>query len=93
MIQFTIENDKIVHGENVIYVGWSKATLDSGGIEPFPEDYDGWFPFVRTGYSFGDLASPSGLFEALKTKYPKMKIAVPSDEWLEHAFGRQLDNW
>jgi len=62
---------------------------------PIPTNYDGWFPFSRMySFSIGDWAIISGLFELLKGKFPNMKIALPSKEWLQSIYPKQvLDNW
>ena len=53
-------------------------------IKPvLPKDYDGWFPFTRLCFSLGDWAIISGLFQLLNQKYPKMRLAIPSKEWLK----------
>ena len=74
-------------GVEVPYLGVPFEKIKSGEVSTLPEDYDGWFPFMRLCYSIGDLAITSGVFEALKVKYPKIKIAWPSNEYIEHILG------
>ena len=63
-------------------------------IKPvFPEDYDGWFPFTRLCFSFGDWAVISGLPGALKSKYPKLKFALPSKNYLKTTVGNVIGQW
>lgn len=88
MRQWFIRNDKIYDaGVDVPYLGVPYDKIKSKEVGTLPEDYDGWFPFMRMCYSIGDLAIVSGVFEALKTKYPKIKIAWPSDNYIEHILG------
>lgn len=92
MQQWFIKNDKLGSLGEVPYLGIPKDQIDKIGT--LPKDYDGWFPFMRMCYSMGDLGITSGLFEALKQKYPKIKIAFPSMEYTEHIFGKGwADNW
>lgn len=101
MRQWTIVNDQLYDLGERTYVGYSYEDIKSGEVEVLPDDYDGWFPFIRLCYSIGDLAITSGIFEALKKKYPKIKIAWPSDQYLKnfHArypgigFGNGIDHW
>jgi hypothetical protein len=101
MRQWTIINDQLRDLGERTYVGYPYDDIKAGKVEVLPEDYDGWFPFARLCYSIGDLAITSGIFEALKTKYPKIKIAWPSDQYLRnfHArypgmgFGKGIDYW
>lgn len=88
MRQWFIRNDKMYDaGVEVPYLGVPYDKIKSGEVTTLPNDYDGWFPFMRMCYSIGDLAIVSGVFQALKTKYPKIKIAWPSDDYIEHIFG------
>ena len=89
MRQWQVKNDKVYDLGEVPYLGVPKEQ----NVSLFPEDYDGWFPFMRFCYSFGDLGIVSGLFEALKQKYPKLKIAVPSNEYVTQMFGSKLNQW
>ena len=93
MIQFSIENDRLIFGKDKTYLGWSMEHFESGNIETLPKDYDSWFPFVNTSFSLGDLVITSGIYEALKKKYPKIKIAIPTIEWYEKIFGDYLNSW
>lgn len=89
MRQWQIINDKVVDLGEVPYLG---VPIEKNS-PILPEDYDGWFPFMRFCYSLGDLGIVSGMFEALKTKYPKLKIAVPSNEYISEMFGPQMNVW
>ena len=63
-------------------------------IKPvFPKDYDGWFPFTRLCFSLGDWAVISGLPGALKSKYPKLKFALPSKNYLKTTVGNVIGQW
>jgi hypothetical protein len=63
-------------------------------IKPvLPKDYDGWFPFTRLCFSLGDWAIISGLPGALKSKYPKLKFALPSKNYLKKTVGNVIDRW
>ena len=63
-------------------------------IKPvLPKDYDGWFPFTRLCFSLGDWAIISGLPGALKSKYPKLKFALPSKNYLKTTVGNVIDRW
>ena len=93
MRQWSIVNDKLIDLGEVPYLGVPYDLIKSGKVETLPVDYDGWFPFMRFCYSFGDLGIVSGLFEALKKKYPKIKIAIPSNEYVENMFGMVLNQW
>ena len=63
-------------------------------IKPvFSEDYDGWFPFTRLCFSLGDWAVISGLPGALKSKYPKLKFALPSKNYLKTTVGNVIGQW
>ena len=63
-------------------------------IKPvFPEAYDGWFPFTRLCFSLGDWAVISGLPGALKSKYPKLKFALPSKNYLKTTVGNVIGQW
>jgi len=86
MQQWVIKNDKLQSLGEVPYLGIPKDKVKEVGT--FPEDYDGWFPFMRCCYSIGDLGITSGIFEALKIKYPKIKIAFASVEFTDHIFGK-----
>ena len=61
-------------------------------VETLPENYDGWFPFMPMCFSIGDLGIRSGIFEALKTKYPNIKIGKETDNfgrgWTEPKWGK-----
>ena len=63
-------------------------------IKPvLPKDYDGWFPFTRLCFSLGDWAVISGLPGALKSKYPKLKFALPSKNYLKTTVGNVIGQW
>ena len=92
MQQWIIQNDRLLSLGEVPYLGVPKDQLEKAGT--LPEHYDGWFPFMRMCYSIGDLGITSGIFEALKIKYPKIKIAIPSTEYIDHIFGKGwTDRW
>ena len=83
MRQWFIINDQIIDaGVNVDYLGVHKNDLENIKDVSLPKDYDGWFPFMGMCYSIGDLGIRSGIFEALKKKYPKIKIALPTKEYV-----------
>ena len=90
MIQFKIHKDKVINAGDV-----DKLGIPANKVEPvFPNKlYDGWFPFTRMCFSLGDWAIISGLPEALKTKYPHLKFALPSRNYLEKTFGMVIDQW
>ena len=88
MRQWYIKNDKIYdRGFDVPYLGVPYEKIQKGEVGTLPDDYDGWFPFMRMCYSIGDLAITSGVFEALKVKYPRIKIAWPSSDYIDHILG------
>jgi len=88
MRQWFITNDKVYdRGVEVPYLGVPYDKIQSGEVGTLPTDYDGWFPFMRMCYSIGDLAIVSGVFEAMKTKYPNIKIAWPSNDYIDHILG------
>lgn len=87
MQQWYIENDKIFSAGEVDYLGVPYSQIENGKVGTLPEDYDGWFPFMRCCYSLGDLGITSGIFEAIKIKYPKIKIAFASPEYTDYIFG------
>lgn len=94
MQQWVIRNDKISSLGEVEYLGVPYDSIQSGKVGTLPEDYDGWFPFMRMCYSIGDLGITSGIFEALKQKYPNIKIAFASKDYTEHIFGTGwMDQW
>lgn len=93
MRQWSIKNDKVVDYGEVPYLGIPYDLIKSGKVTTLPVDYDGWFPFMRFCYSLGDLGIISGLFEALKTKYPNIKIAFPSLDYVKHILGSQINQW
>lgn len=94
MQQWVIHNDKISSLGEVEYLGVPYDSIQSGKVGTLPEDYDGWFPFMRMCYSIGDLGITSGIFEALKQKYPNIKIAFASKDYTEHIFGAGwMDQW
>tara|TARA_B100000902_G_scaffold398933_1_gene467569 strand:- start:1572 stop:2651 length:1080 start_codon:yes stop_codon:yes gene_type:complete len=70
-------DDKLIAVNHCDYVGVPYDEIKAGKIETLPEEYDGWFPFMPLCWSMGDWAVRSGIFKALKVKYPKIKIAVP----------------
>ena len=94
MIQFFIKNDTIHGLGNVPYLGVPYSKIKSGEVETLPKNYDGWFPFMRMCFSIGDLGIISGIFEALKHKYPNIKIAWPSNDYIEAVMGSEtLSSW
>ena len=91
MLQFKLYKDKIQSLGEVDRLG-----IPLEKIEPqytLDEDYSGWFPFTRLCFSLGDWAVISGLPEALKKKYPNIKIALPSRHYLKNVFGNMLQQW
>ena len=88
MIQLVVQNDTILamSNEDIAYLGVHYDHIKNGTVETLPENYDGWFPFMPMCFSIGDLGIRSGIFEALKTKYPNIKIAFPKTETLEYIF-------
>ena len=94
MRQWVIKNDQLHDVGEVPYLGIPYDQIKNGKVGTLPDNYDGWFPFMRMCFSIGDLAITSGIFEALKTKYPKIKIAIPNMEYVEHIFGKGwTDRW
>ena len=95
MRQWFIKNDKVYDaGMEVPYLGVPYHKIQNGEVGTLPTNYDGWFPFMRMCYSIGDLAIVSGVFEALKTKYPNIKIAWPSNEYIDHILGEgYISRW
>ena len=92
MKQFIIENDKLSQNETD-HLGWPHSFIEEGMLNTLPEDYDGWFCFTRMDFSIGDWAVISGLPEALKKKYPKIKVAFPSRKWFIELLGPILNRW
>jgi len=90
MQQWYIKDDRLHSLGEVPYLGVPKNKIDEVGT--LPEDYNGWFPFMRCCYSMGDLGIISGMFEALKIKFPKIKIAFASSEYTNHIFGKDWTN-
>lgn len=94
MRQWAILNDQIIDFGEVDYLGVPFASIVNKTIDTLPENYDGWFPFMRMCYSIGDLAITSGIFEALKHKYPNIKIAWPSNSYIEYILGKEfISKW
>ena len=94
MQQWTIKNDKIYSLGEVDYLGVPYDKILNGEIGTLPKDYDGWFPFLKMCYSIGDMGIISGLWEALKVKYPKIKIALSSVDYINHIFyPGWMDKW
>lgn len=93
MVQYIVKNDQIFGTKQVPYLGYPIKLKEDKVLETLPENYDGWFPFMRMCYSFGDLGILSGMFEALKKKWPNIKIAIPTNEYVEEMFGKQLSQW
>ena len=94
MQQWVIRNDKIYSLGEVDYLGIPYEYIQNQKVETLPENYDGWFPFMRMCYSVGDLGITSGIFEALKQKYPNIKIAFASKDYTDHIFGPGwMDSW
>ena len=90
MIQQKIINDQVVHdGIQRDRLGYPLSEIKSF----LPDDYEGWFPFTRLCFSLGDWAVISGLPEALKKKYPKIKIALPSREYLKTTVSNVINQW
>lgn len=87
MQQWLIRNDQLRSIGEVPYLGIPYDRIKKGDVNVLPPDYDGWFPFMRCCYSIGDLGIVSGIFEALKKKYPKIKIAFASPQYTDHIFG------
>tara|TARA_Y100001937_G_C7127970_1_gene335773 strand:+ start:1443 stop:2435 length:993 start_codon:yes stop_codon:yes gene_type:complete len=77
MIYYQVREDKLIGCDECDYLGVHYDDIKSGEIETLPKDYDGWFPFMPLCFSIGDWGVRSGIFKALKTKYPKIKIAIP----------------
>jgi hypothetical protein len=77
MRQWRVYNDSVVDFGEVPYLGVSAKDNQS----LLPENYNGWFPFMRFCFSLGDFGVISGMFEALKQKYPAIKIALPTYEY------------
>ena len=92
MRQWTVIKDQIYDLGEVPYLGVPYNKIENGEVGVLPKDYNGWFPFLRMCYSIGDLAIVSGVFEALKTKYPKIKIAWPSSDTIKHIVG-DISHW
>ena len=90
MRQYTIQKDIVYDLGEVPYLGVPYDRIQSKEVGTLPENYDGWFPFMRMCYSLGDLGITSGIFEALKQKYPAIKIAWPSNAYIEKLLGSQL---
>jgi len=93
MRQWRIQNDQVLDLGEVPYLGLPKNVVQDNQNYFWDENYDGWFPFMRFCYSLGDLGIISGLFEALKTKHPKMKIAFPSLDYFQHILGAKINQW
>ena len=90
MVQQQIINDRVVHdGIQRDRLGYPLSEITS----VLPDDYDGWFPFTRLCFSLGDWAVISGLPGALKSKYPKLKFALPSKNYLKTTVGNVIDQW
>ena len=87
MLYYRIINDKVVVMDEVHYLLFSKEDKEKHSVPGLSDDYDGWFPFLRMCHTIGDYAITSGIFEALKTKHPKIQIALPTDEYLLKFFG------
>ena len=79
MLYYRIINDKVVVMDEVHYLLFSKEDKEKHSVPGLPDNYDGWFPFLRMCHTIGDYAITSGVFEALKTKHPKIQIALPTD--------------
>lgn len=83
MRQWSLVNDRIVDaGIDVPHLGVPYQHILEGKVDVLPNDYDGLFPFTRMCNSIGDWGIISGIFEAMKTKYPKIKLGVPSEDYL-----------
>lgn len=93
MYQIRVVNDRMVVDGLTTYLGIPKYLLDSGQAVTLPKDYDGWFAFMRLCYSIGDLSIVSAMFKALKDKYPKIKIALPSVEYANRLMGEEIRRW
>jgi len=93
MRQWKVINDRVVDIGEVDYLGYKYDDILSRKVDTLPTNYDGWFPFMRMCYSIGDLGITSGIFEALKTKYPNIKIALPSKEYIIKFFGDYINRW
>lgn len=94
MRQWVVYKDTRYDLGEVDYLGVSKDNLSKIKDVHLPEGYDGWFPFMSMCYTLGDLGIRSGIFEALKQKYPRIKIALPSKEYITNFFPPQeLNNY
>lgn len=94
MLQFIVKNDIVYSIGEVDYIGIPYKAIQNKQVDTLPKNYDGWFPFMRMCYSIGDLGIISGIFEALKQKYPNIKIAWPSNEYIKHVIGENaLSDW
>ena len=90
MLQFRIQNDQVINSGEVDKLGIPLNEVNT----VFPNDlYDGWFPFTRLCFSLGDWAVISGLPQALKSKFPHLKFALPSRNYLEQIFGNAIGQW
>jgi hypothetical protein len=59
-----------------------------GTVIPMDLTMDDEFPFTRCCFSIGDWGIISALPELLKTKYPNLKISLPSKQWLNLRVGQ-----
>ena len=90
MVQQKIIDDSIVHDG----IQREKLGYPLNEIKPIlSKDYDGWFPFTRLCFSLGDWAIISGLPGALKSKYPNIKFALPSRNYLKTVVGNVIEQW
>ena len=90
MVQQRIIKDRIVSdGIQRDRLGYPLSEIKPG----FPEDYDAGSPFTRLCFSLGDWAVISGLPGALKSKYPKLKFALPSKNYLKTTVGNVIGQW
>lgn len=93
MVKFKIIQDRIVPTGETNRLGLSVKEFLPSNEPKIPEDYDGWIPFTRFCFSIGDIGIISGLFEALKQKYPKAKIAFPSDAYIRNLIPNILPSY
>lgn len=91
MIQFKIIDDRLYHFGEVEYLGIPAKDLTKQNTPP--ENWSGYFPFMRMCYSLGDLAIVSSLPEAFSIKYPNLKFVIPTNEYVARMMGPELERW
>ena len=83
MREYELIDDEIIDNRgDIAMVGIPYQKILDGEFDILPENYDGWFPFTRLCNSIGDWGIISGIFSAMKEKYPNIKIAIPNTEYL-----------